>query len=162
MCCRFSWQRLVSFAVALTLGVLFTFVFQKFTQQNERNLIRIYPNVKCQSMNDLGGSGGGSGNEISTIAVPKSETTSLRIISKPRPSYTDVAREHQVTGVVRLKVTFLASGEIGMVTPVGTKLPYGLTDEAMRAAEQIKFEPQKVNGVPQTVWKTVEYSFSIY
>lgn len=159
MCCRFSWQRLVSFALALTLGVFMTVVFKKFTQRTQPT---VNSAVMRQLMNDVGGTGSGSGIETSTIAVPKSETNPLRIISKPRPSYTDAAREHQVTGTVRLRVTFLASGEIGSITSVGTGLPYGLTEEAVGAAEQIKFEPQKVNGVPQSVSKTVEYSFSIY
>lgn len=88
-------------------------------------------------------------------------TAPLRIISKPRPSYTEDARQSQVTGVVRLKVVFMASGEIGSVTPV-SGLSSGLTEQAVAAAKQIKFEPQRTDGVPQTVSKTIEYSFSIY
>jgi TonB family protein len=63
--------------------------------------------------------------------------------------------------VVRLRVTFLASGQIGSVSPV-SGLSYGLTEQAIAAAKQIRFEPAKVNGVPQTVTKQIEYSFSIY
>jgi protein TonB len=92
---------------------------------------------------------------------PVGPTVTVQILSKPRPSYTDAARQNQVTGVVRLRVTFLASGQIGGVSPV-SGLPYGLTEQAIASAKQIRFEPAKVNGVPQTVTKQIEYSFSIY
>lgn len=92
---------------------------------------------------------------------PVGPTEGIKIIAKPRPAYTDAARQNQVTGVVRLRVTFLASGQVGSVAPV-SGLSYGLTEQAIAAAKQIRFEPAKVNGVPQTVTKQIEYSFSIY
>jgi periplasmic protein TonB len=107
------------------------------------------------------GTGDGDGADREPPQIKKSPPEPLKIISKPRPSYTDAARQNQVTGVVRLKVTFLASGQIGSISPV-SGLSYGLTEQAIAAARQIRFEPQKVNGVPQTVSKTIEYSFSIY
>lgn len=38
----------------------------------------------------------------------------------------------------------------------------GLTEQAIVAAKKIMFIPAKVNNVPVTVSKQVEYSFSIY
>ena len=115
------------------------------------------------------GNGDGTGNGTGRGAPPPPPsrppvevvTVPFRIISKPRPGYTDAARQNQVTGVVRLKVTFLASGAIGSIAPV-SGLPYGLTEQAISAARQIKFEPQKKNGSAVAVTKTIEYSFSIY
>ena len=69
--------------------------------------------------------------------------------------------ENKVEGVVRLRVTFLASGEIGEITVV-SGLPNGLTEEAVKAARSIRFEPAKKNGVPYSVTKTVEYTFTLY
>ena len=66
----------------------------------------------------------------------------------------------EAVGIVRLKVELLANGKVSTVTPLST-LPFGLTDEAIKAARQIKFEPKKVNGVPQNSTVTMEYSFSI-
>jgi len=68
--------------------------------------------------------------------------------------------EKPPVGVVRLRVEFLASGEIGKIEVVDS-LPDGLTEQAIAAARQIKFEPKKVNGVAQTVTKLVEYTFTL-
>lgn len=88
-------------------------------------------------------------------------TTELRILAKPQPAYTKAARESLVTGSVRLRVTFLASGQIGSVAPI-QGLPYGLTEAAIKAAQLIKFEPKKVNGVPVSIVRMMEYNFTIY
>jgi TonB family protein len=85
----------------------------------------------------------------------------LFILSKPRPSYTEAARENNVQGTVRLRVTFQADGTIGTVEAVNS-LPYGLTEQAKAAARQIQFKPKEVNGKPITVTKFVEYGFAIY
>ena len=110
------------------------------------------------------GTGAGSGNPPPPPpAKPKAPavTTAMRIISKPRASYTDAARQNNVQGTVTLKVTFLASGQIGSISPV-SGLPYGLTEQAIAAARGIRFEPQMVDGVAKTVTKSVQYSFTIY
>ncbi len=60
-----------------------------------------------------------------------------------------------------LRVTFLADGRIGEVTPVAG-LPLGLTANAIAAAKDIKFSPALKNGVPVSVTKMVQYSFTIY
>jgi len=38
----------------------------------------------------------------------------------------------------------------------------GLTEQAISAARNIRFEPAKRNGVPYTVVKQVEYNFTLY
>ena len=86
---------------------------------------------------------------------------SYKILSKPKPSYTEAARSNGIEGTVRLKVTLLASGQIGPVTPV-TRLPFGLTEEAIKAARNLRFEPRTIDGVPQSVVVTVDYRFDIY
>ncbi|MCU0239662.1 MAG: energy transducer TonB [Pyrinomonadaceae bacterium] len=83
------------------------------------------------------------------------------ILSKPQANYTDQARQNHIEGVVRLRVIFNANGSIGSITPV-SGLPYGLTEQAIVAARNIKFTPKMVNDIPQTVVKTVEFRFSIY
>jgi TonB family protein len=107
------------------------------------------------------GSGSGVGGRGAPPPPPTGVTTPLSILSKPRPGYTDSARTNNVQGTVRLRVTFNANGTIGSISPV-SGLPNGLTEQAIAAARQIRFEPKKINGVPVSVTKVVEYSFSIY
>ena len=109
------------------------------------------------------GVGSGQGNGIGSGAVtsPVPENTPLQIISKPSPRYTDIARIYDISGEVNARVTFLANGEIGSVTPVKS-LPFGLTLQAVAAAKQMKFSPPTRNGVPYAVTKTVVFSFQIY
>jgi len=105
------------------------------------------------------GSGGGGGG----VPPPKALGVSspLKILSKPQAKYNDAGRTNGVQGSVRLKVTLLASGAVGSITPV-TRLPHGLTEQAIAAARLIKFEPAKQNGIPISKTVTIDYTFSIY
>lgn len=113
---------------------------------------------------DGNGDGDGDGDNVPQLAK-KVETTGvtvgMKILSRPQPRYTDQARVNNVQGTVTLRVTFTASGTIGSVSPV-SGLPYGLTEQAIAAAKQIRFEPPKRNGQPYAVTKTVSYTFTIY
>jgi TonB family protein len=112
-----------------------------------------------------GGQGSGTGEAAVTPVAnsPANEPANapLRFLHMPRPGYTEIARNRGIQGTVRLKVTFLASGQVGAIVPI-TELPDGLTDKAIEAAKLIKFRPQRVKGVPRTVVKPVEYSFTVY
>jgi TonB family protein len=107
------------------------------------------------------GDGDGDGDGRTPPPSVAKVTTPYRIISTPKAMYTDEARTKGIQGSVILKITLLANGSIGSITPVKT-LGYGLTEKAIAAARQIRFEPKKVNGVPQSVIITRDYSFSIY
>lgn len=107
------------------------------------------------------GTGGGDGDTGPPPPVKVGVTSAIKILSKPRPGYTDAARQNNIQGTVILRVTFLASGQVGSISPV-KGLPNGLTEQAIAAARRINFEPAMRNGSPQTVTKQIEYSFSIY
>lgn len=118
------------------------------------------------------GSGGGNGdgdgdgdgpggNGGPPPAAVKAVTQNYKILAKPQAKYTDAARTNQVSGSVRLKVTLLSSGQVGSITPV-TRLPHGLTEQAIAAARLIRFEPKKINGVAQSIVVTIDYGFNIY
>lgn len=87
--------------------------------------------------------------------------TPLKIISKPRPGYTDDARLSSVQGTIKLLVIFDAGGTVSGAFIVKS-LGHGLDRQAYLAARRIVFEPAKRNGVPFSVVKFVEYSFSIF
>lgn len=118
-----------------------------------------------------GGSGDGNGDGSGSGGLrdarnpppppPAGVTSPLRIISTPKATYTEAARKNNVQGSVLVRVTLLASGQVGNVTVV-RGLPDGLNEKAIAAARMIRFEPKKVNGVPVPVTKTLEFTFSIY
>ncbi|MEJ7624221.1 MAG: energy transducer TonB [Pyrinomonadaceae bacterium] len=107
------------------------------------------------------GAGGGADGEAPPPPRPVGVTQALKINSKPKPTYTDAARQNSIQGLVILRVTFLASGQIGSISPI-KGLPHGLTEQAIAAARRISFEPMKRDGVGQAVTKQVEYNFAIY
>jgi TonB family protein len=110
------------------------------------------------------GNGNGQGDGENGSGEPpraKGVSSGINIISKPRPAFTSEARQANFSGTVVLRVTFLANGSIGSVSAV-KGAPYGLTESAIAAAHNIRFEPAKVNGVPTNVTKSVEYSFTLY
>ena len=111
---------------------------------------------------DGDGDGDDSGRRIPPPpSRPVGVTSAYKILAKPQAKYNDAGRTNGVQGSVRLKITLLASGQVGSITPV-TRLPHGLTEQAIAAARQLRFEPKKVNGVPVSTIVTIDYSFSIY
>jgi TonB family protein len=114
--------------------------------------------------NDGDGPDGGNIADKDEKDIPKvkvGKTEAVNILSKPRATYTDLARQNVVQGKVVLRVTFLASGGIGAISVV-SGLASGLTEQAIAAARSIKFEPAKMNGVAVSVTKTIEYTFAIF
>lgn len=107
------------------------------------------------------GTGIGSGIDSGSATPPSNPMAPLRIISKPRPGYTDLARFYSIQGTIRLRVTFLAAGQVGTVIATST-LPFGLTQTAIDAAKRIQFEPAYQDGKPVTVTKLLEYNYAIY
>jgi TonB family protein len=87
--------------------------------------------------------------------------TPIKILQKVQAKYTDYARQSNISGTVTLYVLFAASGKISHII-VLKRLGYGLDEQAINAARQIKFEPATENGKPISVVKMVAYSFTIY
>lgn len=98
---------------------------------------------------------------ISQTLTVDPNTTPLKILSKPRASYTDKARQAGISGTITLAVLFAADGRISQII-VLEGLGYGLDKEAVEAARQIKFTPLIKDGKPVSVVKQVQYSFTIY
>jgi TonB family protein len=112
---------------------------------------------------DSGSAGGiGDGQVTSPPPTPAPGVTKgIRILTKPRPGYTNLARFYEISGSVIVRVTFKDSGEIGSISVV-EGLPFGLINQAIEAAKRIRFEPAYRDGKPITVVKQVHYSFLIY
>lgn len=85
----------------------------------------------------------------------------LQITNRPQAVFTSKARNNGVTGAVAVAVEMLSDGKIGFVFPF-VELPDGLTENAVKAARSIKFEPPWQNGKPVTTVNIIEYKFETY
>lgn len=71
--------------------------------------------------------------------------TPVEILYKPNPSYTQEARQLQLQGEVLLEVMFGANGQLH-VNRVVRGLGHGLDENAIAAADKIKFKPAERDG----------------
>jgi len=83
-----------------------------------------------------------------------------QITARPEAVYTREARRVGVEGLVVLKVLLLGNGKLDRVRVV-RRLPYGLTENAILAACEIKFKPAMKGGQPVSQWMTVQYPFRL-
>lgn len=107
------------------------------------------------------GDGGPNGGERRPGFGGSGPLLKAHLLSKPEPQYTEDARKNQITGTVVLKVVFASSGVVEQIRAVRT-LPFGLTERAIAAARQIRFEPAKRDGRPVSVSMQLEYNFNLY
>ena len=86
--------------------------------------------------------------------------SSIEILFKPKPRYTDEAEALGIQGTVVLEVEFTASNEV-RVLRVLRKLGHGLDEAAIRAAEQIRFKPARRQNVAVDSRVTVQIEFHL-
>jgi len=128
--------------------------------------------------NGVAGNGQGDHQRSGTVAqagftqvaaaapVPKARTedkpavTPVEILYKPRPAYTQEARSLHLQGVVLVRVTFGASGDLH-VGEVVRGLGHGLDEAALRAAGQIRFRPAQRNGAAYETIALVHIVFEL-
>jgi TonB family protein len=91
---------------------------------------------------------------------PKEVDVKAQVTARPEPGYTREARRVGVQGVVILKVLLLPNGKIDRVRVV-RRVPFGLTENAIRAACEIKFKPAMKAGKEVSQWVTLEYVFRL-
>jgi TonB family protein len=95
------------------------------------------------------------------IVTSKLATTKAHVLRKPEPQYTNDARAAGVIGTVVLRAVFAADGTVQHILVVKS-LPYGLTENAIKAARQIKFTPASVEGRAVSMFIQLEYNFYLY
>jgi TonB family protein len=99
---------------------------------------------------------------VAPIAAPVAAfgDSSIEILFKPKPRYTDEAEALGIQGTVVLEVEFTASNEVRVLRVI-RKLGHGLDEAAIRAAEQIRFKPARRQGVPIDSRVTVQIEFHL-
>lgn len=81
-----------------------------------------------------------------------------RLLDAPAAKYPDAARAAKAKGEVRLRLVLASDGTVKYIFPM-KPLKYGLTEAAMDAAKQIKFEPGIRNGKRASQFYTLSYEF---
>jgi TonB family protein len=81
-----------------------------------------------------------------------------RLLESPAAIYPEEARAVGAAGEVRLSLVLAADGTVKYVFPMKS-LKYGLTESAMDAARQIKFEPAIRDGQPVSQLVALAYEF---
>src|SRR5215472_7178900 len=84
----------------------------------------------------------------------------VAILYKPNPAYSAEGREHKIQGDVLLEVVFLASGQIKVIRVV-SGLGFGMDDEAIHAAQRIRFTPAMRDGKPVDVSARIRIEFRL-
>jgi TonB family protein len=95
------------------------------------------------------------------IYGPRRVARKAVILSRPAPAYTRSARRKGVSGMVRLRMVLASSGKVERIE-VLRGLPEGLTEEAIKAAQQIKFVPAEAGGRKVSQYVVVEYNFRVH
>jgi protein TonB len=103
----------------------------------------------------VGSNGSGRGG-----GAAESASADVTILYKPNPVYSAEGREHKIEGDVVLEVIFLASGQV-RVTRVSSGLGFGMDDEAIRAAQRIRFTPAMSDGKPVDVPARIRIEFRL-
>ncbi len=83
------------------------------------------------------------------------------ILRKPEPEFTEEARAHDTQGTIIVRMILAADGTVQHVL-VLRALPDGLTENALKAARMIKFQPAIRDGHSVSSVVTIEYGFHIY
>lgn len=103
---------------------------------------------------------------IPSVANPPGAAPAARVEVKPRPQnspqprYTEQARANGVCGAVVLRILIGADGKVKKVNAL-TTLPDWLTEEAIRAAYDLKFEPARKDGQAVAYWMPVVVEFNL-
>lgn len=147
-------KRALPFTLTLIIGVTLGTLFNLFSASPQTQ-----PRVLRYEGSYTTGGGSGSGCRSRRRSYYE-DNRSARIISQAQPTYTAEARRNQTEGDVTLRVTLGADGTVTEIKTV-TTLPYGLTEQAIRAARLIKFVPATRGGSPIDEMRTITYSFNL-
>ena len=86
--------------------------------------------------------------------------SSLAVLSKVTPTYTNAARQAKVEGTVVLTIDVGADGRAHHIR-VSKALGSGLDEQAVNAVRHWRFRPAMKNGTPVTVPATIKVPFRL-
>lgn len=97
-----------------------------------------------------------------SVAQPAASAAKVapRLLFKPRPVYTEEARQLHLEGTVYVKIHVAASGAVS-VLGVQSGLGHGLDQAAVKAVESMRFQPALQNGQPADWDGVVNVNFQL-
>lgn len=146
-------KRILPFTLTLIAGLAVGSFFNLF-HSGARPAPRAY---RLERSFGTGGGGGGCSTRYRYYSI---STRPAEILSRPEPLYTDAAMRNQTEGDVTLRLTLGADGNVRDIETI-TALPDGLTEQARRAAREIRFNPAMRDGSPVDEVKMITYSFNL-
>jgi protein TonB len=81
-------------------------------------------------------------------------------VSQPQPRYPEIARRARIQGSVIVEAIIDRNGNVTDVK-LRAGLPYGLSEAALAAVKQWKFEPATLNGKKVSVFYTLTVKFAL-
>jgi TonB family protein len=93
-----------------------------------------------------------SGRDVTTRAV---------VLLKPEPMYTEEARQAGTTGTVVIRAILRSDGHVSDLRAIRT-LGYGLTEQAINAARNLRFIPARKDERDVSMYVQLEYNFNLY
>jgi len=84
----------------------------------------------------------------------------IEILSKPKPLYTEEARQRRIEGEVHLRILFMADGKLKVLS-ILRGLGYGLDENAAMAASQIRFRAAMNRGIAVEQSAVVRVQFQL-
>lgn len=94
------------------------------------------------------------------VVVNTGNTTTVQVLSHPRPEYTAEAKQLKIQGDVVLEVRFLADGRVRVIRVV-RGLGHGLDEQAIRVAEATQFKPATRDGKPVDITTYYRVDFQL-
>lgn len=147
-------KRLLPFALTLTVGIIIGGIVWR--HKLDASYERLAKEIKADKVYKIANSSEPS------FTIPTTEVDSKAVIlSTPVPAFTQEARLHETTGVVRMRVLLASSGEVANIQTLST-LPDGLTESAIEAAKKNEFYPAMKDRHSVSQWVTIEYNFNLY
>lgn len=155
MCCKNFWKRIIPFVIALAIGFFaVNFSYNKGNADIEISACNMnkFSREKRESVTSV--------IDVNSDRLMLAGDYHVKVISEIPAKYTEVARQNRTQGKVILRVDFLANGKIGKISVVES-LPHGLTEQAISATKQIKFQPAGHCWGFNNETATVTYTFSL-
>jgi TonB family protein len=146
-------KRILPFTLTLVAGLAIGGFFNLFSSSPRSQPARAYKWERAY----YGYSGGGGCRSRRYFAAADRPA---EILYRPEALYTDAARRNATQGDVTLRLTLGADGNVRDIETI-TSLPDGLTEQARRAAREIRFNPALRDGSPVDEVQMMTYSFNI-